>query len=77
MGRNLSKLACRPWARHERVALVQGDVLDRPSLEKAAAGCRVAYYLAHSMIAKKEKFAEADREAARHMPAAADGRANQ
>jgi len=71
MGRNVSKLACRPWARHERVALVQGDVLDRPSLEKAAAGCRVAYYLVHSMIAKKEKFAEADREAARHMAAAA------
>ena len=71
MGRNVSKLACRPWAHHERVELVQGDVLDRQSLERAANGCKIAYYLVHSMIAQKEKFAEADREAARHMVAAA------
>ena len=71
MGRNLSKLACRPWAHHERVELIRGDVLDRQSLEAAAAGCRIAYYLVHSMIAQKEKFVEADREAARHMVAAA------
>ena len=71
MGRNVSKLACRPWAHHERVELVQGDVLDRQSLERAADGCKIAYYLVHSMIAQKEKFAEADREAARHMVAAA------
>ncbi len=71
MGRTLDKLACRPWAHHERVELVQGDVLDRESLEKAASGCRIAYYLVHSMIAQKEKFVEADRRAARNMVAAA------
>ena len=71
MGRTLDKLACRPWAHHERVELVQGDVLDLNSLEQAASGCRVAYYLVHSMIAQKDKFAEADRRAAQNMVAAA------
>jgi uncharacterized protein YbjT (DUF2867 family) len=67
MGRNPSKAACRPWARHERVEVVGGDVLDLESLKKASAGCKAAYYLVHSMIAQKEKFVEADRRAARHM----------
>jgi uncharacterized protein YbjT (DUF2867 family) len=71
MGRNPAKTACRPWARHDRMELVQGDVLDLESLKKASAGCRAAYYLVHSMIAQKEKFVEADRKAARHMVAAA------
>ena len=71
MGRTLDKLGCRPWAHHERVELVQGDVLDLNSLEQAASGCRAAYYLVHSMIAQKEKFAEADRRAARNMVSAA------
>jgi uncharacterized protein YbjT (DUF2867 family) len=71
MGRTLAKVACRPWAHHDLVELVQGDVLDIESLRKAAAGCRAAYYLIHSMIAQKEKFVEADRRAARHMVEAA------
>jgi uncharacterized protein YbjT (DUF2867 family) len=70
MGRNLGKMGCRPWAGHSRVELVQGDVLDLESLKQAARGCRVAYYLVHSMIAQKEKFVEADRRAARNMVAA-------
>jgi len=71
MGRSLEKMACRPWAGHRQVELVQGDVLDLESLKKAAAGCRTAYYLVHSMIAQKEKFVEADRRAAHNMVAAA------
>ena len=71
MGRNTAKLACRPWAHHDRVELVQGDVMDLESLKRAASGCRAAYYLVHSMIAQKEKFVEADRQAARCMVAAA------
>jgi uncharacterized protein YbjT (DUF2867 family) len=71
MGRNFAKVACRPWAHHEQVELVQGDVLDLESLKKAATGCRAAYYLVHSMIAQKEKFVEADRRGARHMVEAA------
>ena len=71
MGRNLEKMACRPWAQSDQVELVQGDVLDLESLNNAAIGCRVAYYLVHSMIAQKEKFVEADRRAAHNMVAAA------
>jgi uncharacterized protein YbjT (DUF2867 family) len=71
MGRSLDKLACRPWARHPDTDLVQGDVLDRESLQKAAAGCGKAFYLVHSMIARKERFAQADRVGAQNMAAAA------
>jgi uncharacterized protein YbjT (DUF2867 family) len=67
MGRSLEKLACRPWGHHPNVELIQGDVLDVESLERALSGCRAAYYLVHSMIAHKHKFAEADRRAAQHM----------
>jgi uncharacterized protein YbjT (DUF2867 family) len=73
MGRSLDKLGCRPWARHQQIELVQGDVLDQRSLEAACRGCWAAYYLVHSMIAQKQKFAEADRRAAQNMvDAAAD-----
>ncbi len=71
MGRRLAKVACRPWASHSQVELVQGDVLDLASLKQAASGCRAAYYLVHSMIAQKDRFVEADRRAARHMVEAA------
>jgi uncharacterized protein YbjT (DUF2867 family) len=71
MARNIDKMGCRPWAGDPRVEMVQGDVLDPLSLEQALSGCEAAYYLVHSMIAQKEKFAEADRRAARNMVAAA------
>jgi len=72
MGRSAAKVGCRPWAQHPRVEIVEGDVLDAGSLEAAAAGCEAAYYLVHSMIAQKDRFAEADRTAARNMVAAAE-----
>ncbi|MHC4476659.1 MAG: SDR family oxidoreductase [Planctomycetota bacterium] len=71
MGRSPDKLGCRPWARHPRVELIQGDVLDTASLKNAASGCWAGYYLVHSMIAQKDKFVEADRRAACNMVAAA------
>ena len=73
MGRSLGKIGCRPWAGHDRVELVEGDVLDLESMRRATAGCRIAYYLVHSMIAQKDKFVEADRRAARNMVQAATG----
>ena len=72
MARSLEKLGSRPWAGHNRVELVEGDVLNLESLKKAVHGCRVAYYLVHSMIAQKEKFVEADRLAAQNMVTAAN-----
>lgn len=73
MGRSIDKLKCRPWAGHARMEVVAGDVLDLESLKAAASGCDAAYYLVHSMIAEKGKFAEADRQAARNMVEAAHG----
>ncbi len=78
MGRSMAKLACRPWSRHENIELVEGDVLDADALLRAADGCRAAFYLVHSMIAAKGKFADADRAGARNMVhAAAQGELSQ
>ncbi len=71
LGRSLSKLEARPWARHENIEMAQADFLDYPSLEKAAAGCRAGFYLVHSMNSRHKDFAKADKEAARNMAKAA------
>lgn len=67
MGRSMEKLKGRAWANHPQVELVTGDMLDIESLTRAITGCRIAFYLVHSMIAQREKFVEADRQAARNM----------
>jgi uncharacterized protein YbjT (DUF2867 family) len=74
MGRSLEKLSCRPWAALDGVQLVQGDTLDVDALTAAARGCRAAYYLVHAMMARKGRFADADRRSALNMRVAA-GRA--
>jgi uncharacterized protein YbjT (DUF2867 family) len=71
MGRSLEKLNCRPWARLPVVETVQGDVRDLSAFERAARGCRAAFYLVHSMIAEKKGYARADREGALNMAAVA------
>jgi uncharacterized protein YbjT (DUF2867 family) len=45
--------------------VVQGDVMDRASLDRALAGCDAAYYLVHSM-GNEPKFEEVDRQAAQN-----------
>lgn len=72
MGRSLDKLACRPWASHANIQLVQGDVLDPASLESACRGCEAAYYLVHAMIAQGPRFAATDRQSALNMRKAAE-----
>lgn len=71
MARRLDKLNARPWANHPLLEAVEADVFDPISLEQASAGCRWAFYLIHSMIAQKSKYAEADRKAAHNMVKAA------
>jgi uncharacterized protein YbjT (DUF2867 family) len=71
MARSLEKIAGRTWAAHPQLEPVTGDVLEPDSLAAACAGCESAYYLVHSMIAQKDRFVEADREAARNMARAA------
>lgn len=45
------------------VEIVEGDITDRESLERALHGCDAAYYLVHSMASTK-RYADADRDAA-------------
>lgn len=71
MGRSLEKLNCRPWAHLPTVETAQGDVRDLSAFERAARGCRAAFYLVHSMIAEKKEYARADREGALNMAAVA------
>ena len=71
VGRSLSKLRCRPWGGDPNIELMQGDVLDAPSLEKSLQGCRAAFYLVHSMNPQTKDFARTDSAAARNMVKAA------
>ncbi|MBW2641712.1 MAG: NAD(P)H-binding protein, partial [Deltaproteobacteria bacterium] len=71
MGRSLAKMKSRSWGNHPMIELAEADILDLPSLERAARGCGTAFYLVHSMIAQKKGFADADRTSARNMVAAA------
>jgi uncharacterized protein YbjT (DUF2867 family) len=67
-GCRLRCLARRPAVLKAKVGpatdVVEGDVLDRPSLERALRGVDVAYYLIHSM-GSTGSFEQADRQAAR------------
>jgi len=60
-------LEARGW---QGVELVEADALDPATLPAALAGCRVAYYLVHSM-ASGANFGRLDREAARNFAQAA------
>ncbi len=71
LARSLEKLARRPWYGRPGVEPVRGDLLERDSLAAALSGCEAVFYLVHSMIAQGSRFAEADREAARNLAAAA------
>ena len=71
-GRSLDKLASRPWAGHPLLELARVDLLDRPSLDEALAGCGPVFYLVHSMNPANMDFAEADRRSAHNMAAAAE-----
>jgi uncharacterized protein YbjT (DUF2867 family) len=72
LARSPERLRCRPWGKHEQLTVVAGDALDREAFIRAANGCGAAYYLIHSMNARKGGFADADRKAARNMLAAAE-----
>jgi uncharacterized protein YbjT (DUF2867 family) len=73
-GKPLRCLTRRPEMLRDRVAphtqVLEGDVLDRASLERALAGVHTAYYLVHSMGADGD-FEELDRRAANNFGDAA------
>lgn len=67
LARSPQKLAGRSWS--SEVEALAGDVLDRPSLERALEGQEAAYYLVHSMGGEGD-FRALDREAANNFVAA-------
>jgi uncharacterized protein YbjT (DUF2867 family) len=67
LARSPDKLRSRVQAATE---IVQGDVLDRCSLDRALQGVHTAYYLVHLMAGSKG-FEEEDRQAATHFAEAA------
>lgn len=69
--RTPAKLSGRPWANHPALEVCRGDLLDRESLLEAMAGCRVAYYLVHSMNPGVSDFAAIDKQAAGNFATAA------
>jgi uncharacterized protein YbjT (DUF2867 family) len=75
MVRNLSRIP-RPLAGLPNVSYLQGDLLDRDSLDRAMEGTEFAYYLVHSMggrnIFHYRDYIDRDMHAARNFVAAAD-----
>ena len=69
LARDPNRLRGRGW--ENEVEIVAGDVLDRPSLVSALAGCRGAYYLVHSMAGGTGSFRDRDLHAAENFAAAA------
>jgi uncharacterized protein YbjT (DUF2867 family) len=67
LARNRDKL--RPLVK-ERTQIVQGDVLDPPSLDEAMKGVQTAYYLVHLMSGSND-FEKEDRQAALNFAQAA------
>ncbi len=68
--RCLARDAQRLRGRFERVAIVEGDLADAPSLARACEGIDVAYYLVHAM-SDTSNFRSADRDGALAFAAAA------
>ncbi len=64
VARSPEKLRCRPFAAHPACELATADIRDQQAMRLAAQGCRVAYYLVHSMHSRNRDFADADRQAA-------------
>ena len=62
--RNASKLKSREWAQKDSVEIVEGDAEDEKALAEAMRGCRVAYYLIHSMKSAGGSFRDKDKDLA-------------
>jgi len=70
-GRSQAKLAERFPSLADGLELCAVDVLNPEALQSAVQGCRVIYYLVHSMNPQSGDFAETDRKAAANVAAAA------
>lgn len=59
--RSPRKLEDRAWAQRPDVELVAGDAADEDGMAEALSGCRVAFYLIHSMVSAGSEYADKDR----------------
>ncbi|MGA3066631.1 MAG: SDR family oxidoreductase [Tepidisphaeraceae bacterium] len=71
LSRSRAKLLARPWARDERVEVVEGDAGDRAGLTQAMRDCAAAYFLVHSMDAAGAEYRARDRSMAQEFGYAA------
>lgn len=73
VARSVDKLLSKPWATHPNIEIFPADVLDLETLAQTMKGCKVAYYLVHSMNPHTKKdFADLDKQAAHNMIEIAD-----
>ena len=72
VGRSMKRLQKRFWSNDPNVELAQTDVFDSGQLRASCKGCRLAYYLVHSMNPHHKDFSKADRQAAQNMMDAAE-----
>lgn len=70
-GRSVEKIMARPWGSNPDVEAVEADMHDASSLERAAHGCRAAFYLVHSMTRPGRDFPAEERDSAYNMVQAA------
>ncbi len=63
--RDPEKLLVRPWSNHPRLEVVQADLSDSTSTEKALSNCDIAYYLVHAMMGGDADYAAQDRHMAK------------
>ena len=66
-GRSRAKIEARSWGKDPNLEIMETDILDLPSLIRAADGCGTIYYLVHSMVARKRDYGAHDRAGAYNM----------
>lgn len=62
--RSPEKMQLFPWRDHPNLEVVQGNLDNLESVQKAATGIDAAYYLVHAMISAGDDYAKRDRELA-------------
>ncbi len=60
LSRSASKLTARSWAVNDRVEIIEGDASDEDLLARSMQGCKVAYFLIHSMDTTSSSYREQD-----------------
>ncbi|MBG84953.1 MAG: NAD(P)-dependent oxidoreductase [Phycisphaerae bacterium] len=70
--RNTRKLEGRSWSNHPNLESTETDLMDVEKLAKSLEGCRVAYYLIHSMITAGADYDEVDQNLAKNFSKAAE-----